>query len=67
MLRLALAKFGFEQEGTLGHDHGTRFQTIDNLDTAAAALASDHGYGLKTLGRFDEHDLFAFDGLHRAG
>jgi hypothetical protein len=64
MLRLALAEFGFEEECTLGHDHGTGFQTIDNFDAAASALARNHGHCLKALGRFDEHHFAAFDGLH---
>jgi hypothetical protein len=64
MLRLALAEFGFEEEGTLGHDHGTGFHTINNLDSPAAAFARNHGNRLEAPGRFDEHDLFAFNGLH---
>ncbi len=65
MLRLALAEFGFEHERALGDDDGTWFQSIDNLDTATATLASDNGRSLKTLGGFDEHDIAAFNRLHR--
>ena len=65
MLRLAFADFGFEQESTLSRDDRAGFHPVDNLDTAAAALAGNHRHGLEAFGGLDENDLAAFDGLHR--